>query len=492
MIERTINLVAAALGGEGGGVFTNWLSEVAEREGWHCQTTALAGVAQRTGATIYYLEFFPRNTNLANVPIMSLFPAQGDIDIAVASEIAEAARMVQRGFVTVDRTTLIASDHRVYSIDEKQGLGDSTADVENLREVAGRYAKNFIHFDMLKLANDHGAVISAVLLGALAGSDVLPFSLPTYRDVIRSSGKATKINLAAFDASVRKARANGVEIFQPEVVPQPEFKLPVAQTTKGRKLTEKISHFPEALQEVIYHGAVKCTDYQDHTYAQYFLAECEAVLDLDVDKNNVVTEEVARYLALWMCFEDIPRVAQLKTRLNRIEKIRSEVKAHPKQILYVTEFFSPRVEEMCAILPVWLGRSLLNSYIARKVLNLLTGGKKLRTDRVLVFSLLRILASFKLIRRSSLGYAHEHNMIRRWLDSVKELLKRDPERALALAKCGRIVKGYGQTRHRTSSQLMQIVDIAAISSVTKIQSMHHAALEDDTGYSLSKILETAA
>ena len=249
MIERTINLVAAALGGEGGGVFTNWLSEVAEREGWHCQTTALAGVAQRTGATIYYLEFFPRNANLTRVPVMSLFPAQGDIDIAIASEIAEAARMVQRGFVTADRTTLIASDHRVYSIDEKQGLGDSTANADNLRDVAGRYAKDFIHFDMLKLANDHGAVISAVLLGALAGSNVLPFSLTSYRDVIRSSGKATKINLSAFDASVEQARSKGVEFFNPLVTPPAEFALPVAQTVMGRELTERISHFPQSLHE---------------------------------------------------------------------------------------------------------------------------------------------------------------------------------------------------------------------------------------------------
>ena len=182
MTERTVNLVAAALGGEGGGVFTNWLADVAELEGWFCQTTALAGVAQRTGATIYYLEFFPRSSADEDIPVMSLFPAQGDIDIAVASEIAEAARMVQRGFVTADRTTLLASDHRVYSIGEKQGLGDSTADAEYLREIAGRYSKEFIHYDMLKLANDHGAVISSVLLGAVAGSEAVSYThltLPT-------------------------------------------------------------------------------------------------------------------------------------------------------------------------------------------------------------------------------------------------------------------------------------------------------------------------
>ena len=96
---KTINMIVAALGGEGCGVLTNWLIDVAKRSGWYCQSTSLAGVAQRTGATIYYLEFIPRSKNQPE-PVMSLFPAQGDIDIAVTSEIAEAGRMISRGFIS--------------------------------------------------------------------------------------------------------------------------------------------------------------------------------------------------------------------------------------------------------------------------------------------------------------------------------------------------------------------------------------------------------
>ena len=103
---RTTNMLVAALGGEGGGVLTNWLIEVAQQAGWHCQSTSLAGVAQRTGATIYYLEFLPRDAG-PWPPVMGLFPAQGDIDIAVTSEIAEAGRMLSRGFVSPDRTCLL-------------------------------------------------------------------------------------------------------------------------------------------------------------------------------------------------------------------------------------------------------------------------------------------------------------------------------------------------------------------------------------------------
>ena len=76
--DATINMVIAALGGEGGGVLTNWLIAAAEQSGWWCQSTSLAGVAQRTGATIYYLEFMPRQGDKP-APVMSLFPAQGEI-----------------------------------------------------------------------------------------------------------------------------------------------------------------------------------------------------------------------------------------------------------------------------------------------------------------------------------------------------------------------------------------------------------------------------
>ena len=493
MTERTVNLVAAALGGEGGGVFTNWLADVAEREGWICQTTALAGVAQRTGATIYYLEFFPRSSRHEEIPVMSLFPAQGDIDIAVASEIAEAARMVQRGFVTADRTTLIASDHRVYSIGEKQGLGDSTADAEHLSEVAGRYSKEFIHYDMLKLANDHGAVISSVLLGAVAGSEVLPFAKSSFEDVIRSSGKSVDVNLAAFEASAEKARLRGVEVFTPESKSLGEFKLPAAQTEKGRELLDQILTFPSLLHEVLYHGVSKCVDYQDHAYASWYLAQCESMYTLENKTNGPVTMQVARYLALWMCYEDIPRVAQLKTRLSRVENIRREVKAAPNQILYITEFFSPRIEEMCAIMPKVIGDRILKSSFAKAVLKLFTGGKKLRTDGVFVFVLLRILASFRVIRRSSLGYEYEHKMIHRWLSSVMNALaKKDSVRALALARCGRLVKGYGETRHRTTSQLMDIVDKGASLPSERIESLKYAALDDDTGEGLAKMFDSVA
>src|SRR6476646_5305659 len=123
--ERPIKLTIAALGGQGGGVLASWLIRIAEAEGHLAQATSVPGVAQRTGATIYYLEFFPQAaaTEAGRDPIMALMPAAGDVDCVLASELAEAARTIQRGLVSRDKTTLIASSHRSYAIAERSAMG---------------------------------------------------------------------------------------------------------------------------------------------------------------------------------------------------------------------------------------------------------------------------------------------------------------------------------------------------------------------------------
>jgi indolepyruvate ferredoxin oxidoreductase beta subunit len=53
------------MGGQGGGVLADWIVALAETEGWIAQSTSVPGVAQRTGATIYYIEMLPPGTAAA-------------------------------------------------------------------------------------------------------------------------------------------------------------------------------------------------------------------------------------------------------------------------------------------------------------------------------------------------------------------------------------------------------------------------------------------
>ena len=108
---RPITMLIAALGGEGGGVLTEWIVSAASQAGFPVQSTSIPGVAQRTGATTYYIEILPVKTADLDGrrPVLALTPGVGDIDIAVASELLEAGRTVASGFVTADRTHVISS-----------------------------------------------------------------------------------------------------------------------------------------------------------------------------------------------------------------------------------------------------------------------------------------------------------------------------------------------------------------------------------------------
>ncbi|MCC7100346.1 MAG: 2-oxoacid:acceptor oxidoreductase family protein, partial [Rubrivivax sp.] len=57
--DRPITILVCALGGEGGGVLAEWLYLTAMRAGYAVQSTSIPGVAQRTGATTYYVELHP-------------------------------------------------------------------------------------------------------------------------------------------------------------------------------------------------------------------------------------------------------------------------------------------------------------------------------------------------------------------------------------------------------------------------------------------------
>ena len=178
MTTRPLAVLVAALGGEGGGVLTDWIVHAAMKSDLPVQSTSIPGVAQRTGATTYYIEVFPQ-TNAAlggKRPVFGLYPCPGDIDAMVASELLEAGRAAENGFVTPDRTTLIAATHRVYATIEKSAMGDGRADTARVLKAAHEMARRPILFDLTRDPRHRALPLNAVLLGALAGAGVLPIA----------------------------------------------------------------------------------------------------------------------------------------------------------------------------------------------------------------------------------------------------------------------------------------------------------------------------
>ena len=140
---RNLTLVIGALGGEGGGVLADWIVKTAHAAGYPVQATSIPGVAQRTGATTYYIEMFPvlRTELGGREPVMCLAPTAGQVDVLLYSELVETARAIQSGLVS-KQTTLIASTHRVYLTAEKMQMGDGRFDSD--KAIAAARGQGFV------------------------------------------------------------------------------------------------------------------------------------------------------------------------------------------------------------------------------------------------------------------------------------------------------------------------------------------------------------
>jgi len=506
LTTRPLTLTIFALGGQGGGVVADWLIDVARREHHMVQATSVPGVAQRTGATFYYLEFFPEAAlpGDGRRPVMALMPSPGDVDVVVAAEAVEAARAVERGFVTPDRTTLISSSHRVYTIAEKSALGDGRADSSALAAEIERAARRYVAFDMAATAGRTGALISAVLLGAIAGSAVLPFAAETFRATIRATGKSVDRNLAAFDAGMAAAR---------DVVPAPATQepaiegMPRAADVSSRAgsaadvarlsapLAARIEAFPGPLHPLLRLATARLVDYQDTAYAQQYLERVAAVLRCEPDPAGELrlSREAAHRLALWMSFEDTIRVADLKTRSDRAARITAALRGNPNQVVTVTEFMRPRVEEICGTLPAAVGRRLLASPGWRRRLQWFTGDRTITTTSVSGFALLRAIAGLRRWRRGTLRYVEEDARIGLWLAHLTALAARDYGLAVEVAANQRLVKGYGDTQARGWKSFTRL-SAAAVrlegrpGAARTMASLRDAALADEQGRALDRAL----
>ena len=367
---QPIKIAILAMGGEGGGVLADWIVDLGESNGYHAQTTSVPGVAQRTGATIYYVELFPHGGDDARKPVLALMPMPGDVDVVLASELMEAGRAVQRGLVTADRTTLLSSTHRVYSIAEKSAMGDGRVDSAALLRQVARAAKTYVGFDMSEAAVKAGSVISAVLFGALCGTGVLPFSRKQFEDTIERGGVGVKPSLKAFAAGHEQAlpkpegaAAEGAAAVAPAPAATPR------SPQVGALLQRIRSELPVPAQDLAIEGVRRLIDYQDLDYAALYLDRLQALAGTPGAGGAELLRETARHLALWMSYEDTIRVADLKTRSSRFDRVRGEVRAQADQLLEVQEFMHPRLEEICETLPAGLGRWLQKPHGAHRLVS---------------------------------------------------------------------------------------------------------------------------
>ncbi|MGN6536137.1 MAG: indolepyruvate oxidoreductase subunit beta family protein [Mesorhizobium sp.] len=494
-----IKICILAVGGQGGGVLSGWVTAVAQRAGWHVQSTSVAGVAQRTGATIYYVEMMPRDpARPHDEPVLSLSPSPGDVDILIAAELAEAGRAVLRGFVTPERTTLIASSHRMLAVSEKIVPGDGRADSDTVIRRSGDAAKRFIHFDMETMAKQAGSVVSASLFGALAGSGELPFSREAFEATIGAGGKGAQASLAAFALAYdRAAGTTGDGETAAKPAEQRSTVIPQRLAQGWQELLSRAAALPGPVRDMAEPGLRKTVDFLDLAYGEEYLKQIERIVATDSAEHDFAfSREAAKYVANAMVYDDIVRVADLKTRAGRADRVRAEVKLADSQTLATTEYFHPRMEEIVGLMPAGLGAAIEARPGLMKTLNrFVDRGRRVRTDTIRGFGMLLVIGGLRRFRRSLLRHKVEAAHTKEWLALAEAERARDYALGVEVLKCRRLIKGYSDTHARGQSKFDHVLACLPLlrgrhDAADWLRRLREAALSDAEGKMLDGAIKT--
>jgi indolepyruvate ferredoxin oxidoreductase beta subunit len=339
-------------------------------------------------------------------------------------------------------------------------------------------------------------VLSAVLFGAIAGSGILPFTREACEHTIRRSGKGVEASLRGFAVACEAVAK----------APQPSAPAAAAvRATDAAVLPAQIAEsFPAATHDLLGAGYARMLEYQDAAYAKLYIGRLARVLAAEraIDPRGehgwTITRETARYLALWMAFDDIVRVADLKCRASRFARVRREVKAAPEELMRVFDHFKPGVPELAALLPQGMARALVGWDKRRQ-----QAGKpalalplKLGAHTVSGLLALRLLAGLKWLRRRGSRFAAEQALIERWLAGVEEGAHGHWPLGHEIALCGRLIKGYGSTNERGKDNLLHVLDHLALrpdgadgaSRAQAVRAARLGALADDAGKALDQAL----
>ncbi len=498
-IEKPLSVAILAMGGQGGGVLSDWIVSVAEANGWHAQSTSVPGVAQRTGATLYYIEMLPPRDGRS--PVLALMPTPGDVDVVVASELMEAGRSILRGLVTRDKTVVITSTHRAYAVSEKEKPGESIGDPRAVNAAAGIAARHVIAFDMDAVAKANGTIVSAPIFGALAGAGVLPFSRQSFESVISEGAKGVDASLKGFADGFLRADANELA----SVRTAPEKFTPVLPQSLGSqeldKLLSRLRTLPANIQGMALAGLKRVIDFQDVEYGRDYLDNLEELAAIDERAGGTAhgfafSAAAAKYLANAMAYDDVIGVADLKTRAARFTRISREMNAADKDPLYLTEFMHPRAEEIAGMMPLRLGHWIITRPKLMKLIDrMFNKGRHVQTATIRGFLLLYSVSSLRRFRRRLLRHHVELAHMKAWLATAKEHLPTNYALACGIISARRLVKGYSDTHARGLSKYDKV--ISAVPSLARrddagiwMDRLIASALKDEDGTILDGALQT--
>ena len=497
-----LSVLVCALGGEGGGVLTQWLVDAARLAGFPAQATSIPGVAQRTGATTYYLEIYPLKTEAlkGREIVFGLNPLPGKLDLLISSELLEAARQVSSGMSSKESTVVISSSARVLTTAEKMNLGDGRVNAQQLLGLLEQFSRAHHVLDMARLTQDAGTIVSAVMLGCMAASGVLPMARAFYESAIGQGSKSQQASLKGFEL--------GFEAIKAQLEQRQYLDSVLGQAAQHRPPGPALpvdiaARFPVALHALLGVAYQRVLDYQGASYAQLYvqrLLKIQAAEHTVEPTSTKVTAESLRALAVLMCFDDLIQVADFKSRASRFERVGKEVKRDPGDLLKIYDHFKPGIPELASLLPTSASRALLAWDRARQSRgnSPLSLPLKIAAHSVLGLLMLKVLAACKVFRPWSARFADEQVLIEDWVSRVVAGTRESLQLGFEITLCARLIKGYGSTHERGRENFSHIMAhlaaggafVDATSRAKAVSLARDVALKDEAGAGLDLTLKT--
>jgi indolepyruvate ferredoxin oxidoreductase beta subunit len=336
------------------------------------------------------------------------------------------------------------------------------------------------------MAIEHSTIVSATMFGALAGAGVLPWKKNIYEDIFQDNIFG-KNSLLGFNFAYQQVQSisDYTLIDKKNVHLNNDSK--INNDSKTNNINESLS---DEFLSIINLGKERCTDYQNNKYSELFMKRVNKLISI-INKNDPkvlsIGENIVRRLALWMTYEDIPRVAQLKIKPDRFLKIKNEINLKGNQILFVQDIFKPGLNEIGAMLPNKIGRWFIRNKKISTLLPFVGKGMKINSSTILGFLILKILSLFRIIRPLSLRYKEEQNNIDKWIDNIILSLNQSISFSEGLADMPQILKGYGDTWDRGIQKYNKINDALIKNKLHNINEKDGAILKEAILISMNDI-----
>jgi indolepyruvate ferredoxin oxidoreductase beta subunit len=336
-------------------------------------------------------------------------------------------------------------------------------------------------------------MISAVMLGVIAGAGRLPIPAEAFEAAIRADGKAVDANLRGFRTGFAAAQSGAGA----ESTPGKRYR---AAASSLADLESEIASMPEPARAFMTEGVRRLAAYQDVAYARLYLDRLGPIRDADAKAgaDGKLLAETARHLAVRMSYEDVIRVAQAKIDPARLSRVIAQMGVKPEQPYSVTEFLKPGVDEFCSVLPPWLARPILAFAERHPGFARAHWGMELNTASIFGYLRFAMLAKLRPWRPKSYRFQEEQRAITAWLRHIADAAPLSAELAIEIAECARLIKGYGDTHKRGSANYKVIQaelmlpalagSIPPRQAAEAIANARTAALLDPEGEALSKCI----